>query len=149
MQEVEFYYPEELLTAMNDADAVVAKAKQHSAIDPTGAAGANSNDSNNVAAVDPSHLNFSYEVSGPNVPWKPVRAYDDGAHVFIQMGSGMSTNDAPALLIASGGGTQMVNYRVVDGDCYVVDRLFDKAILLSGVGREQDRVTIAYSGEAR
>ena len=26
-----------------------------------------------------------------------------------------------------GGGTQMVNYRVVDGDCYVVDRLFDKA----------------------
>jgi type IV secretory pathway VirB9-like protein len=65
------------------------------------------------------------------------------------MGSGMSTNDAPALLIASGGGTQMVNYRVVDGDCYVVDRLFDKAILLSGVGREQDRVTIAYSGEAR
>jgi type IV secretion system protein TrbG len=144
MQEVEFYYPEELLAAMNDADAV--GAKQHGATDPTGDMGASTN---NVAAVDPSHLNFSYEVSGPNVPWKPVRAYDDGSHVFIQMGSGMSTNDAPALLIASGGGTQMVNYRVVDGDCHVVDRLFDKAILLSGVGREQDRVTIAYSGEAR
>jgi P-type conjugative transfer protein TrbG len=146
MQEVEFYYPEELLAAMNDADAAGAKAKQHSAIDPIGETGASTN---NVAAVDPSHLNFSYEVSGPNVPWRPVRAYDDGAHVFIQMGTGMSTNDAPALLIASSGGTQMVNYRVVDGDCYVVDRLFDKAILLSGVGREQDRVTIAYSGEAR
>ena len=150
MQEVEFYYPEELLTAMNDADVAVAKFKQamvqHSATDPTGDTGASAN---NVAAVDPSHLNFSYEVSGPNVPWKPVRAYDDGSHVFIQMGTGMSTNDAPALLIGSGGGTQMVNYRVVDGDCYVVDRLFDKAILLSGVGREQDRVTIAYSGEAR
>ena len=144
MQEVEFYYPEELLTAMNDAD--VAGAKQHRAIDPIGETGASTN---NVAAVDPGHLNFSYEVSGPNVPWKPVRAYDDGSHVFIQMGTGMSTNDAPALLIASSGGTQMVNYRVVDGDCYVVDRLFDKAILLSGVGREQDRVTIAYSGEAR
>ena len=34
MQEVEFYYPEELLAAMNDADAAGAKAKQHSAIDP-------------------------------------------------------------------------------------------------------------------
>jgi len=142
MQEVEFYYPEELLAAMNDADVAGAKAKQHSAIDP----GASTN---NVAAVDPSHLNFSYEVSGPNVPWKPMRAYDDGSHVFIQMGTGMTTNEAPALLIGSGGGTQMVNYRVVDGDCYVVDRLFDKAVLLSGVGREQDRVTIAYSGEAR
>ena len=130
MQEVEFYYPEELLTAMNHADVAVAKFKQataqHRAIDPAGDMGASTND---VAAVDPSHLNFSYEVSGPNVPWKPVRAYDDGSHVFIQMGSGMSTNDAPALLIASGGGTQMVNYRMVDGDCYVVDRLFDKAIL--------------------
>jgi type IV secretory pathway VirB9-like protein len=84
-----------------------------------------------------------------DVPWKPVRAYDDGAHVFIQMGTGMSTNDAPTLLIGSGGGTQMVNYRVVDGDRYAVDRLFDKATLLSGVGREQDRVTIAYSGGAR
>jgi type IV secretion system protein TrbG len=146
MQEVEFYYPEELLAAMNDADVAVAKAKQRSAIDPTGDTGASAN---NMAAVDPGHLNFSYEVSGPNVPWKPVRAYDDGAHVFIQMGAGMSTNDAPALLIASSGGTQMVNYRVVDGDCYVIDRLFDKAILLSGVGREQDRVTIAYSGEGR
>jgi type IV secretion system protein VirB9 len=144
MQEVEFYYPEELLAAMNDADAAVARTK-HSAIDPPGDSGGTIK----IASVDPSHLNFSYEVSGPNVPWKPVRAYDDGAHVFIQMGTGMSTNEAPALLIGSGGGTQMVNYRVVDGDCYVVDRLFDKAILLSGVGREQDRVTIAYSGEAR
>ena len=40
MQEVEFYYPEELLAAMNDADAAAAKAKQataqHSAIDPPG-----------------------------------------------------------------------------------------------------------------
>jgi type IV secretion system protein TrbG len=147
MQEVEFYYPDELLAAMNDADVAAASAKHESAsgvLDPIEDKGRGT-----IAAVDPGHLNFSYEVSGPNVPWKPVRAYDDGAHVFIQMGSGMSTNDAPALLIASGGGTQMVNYRVVDGDCYVVDRLFDKAILLSGVGREQDRVTIAYSGGAR
>jgi type IV secretion system protein TrbG len=147
MQEVEFYYPEELLAAMNDADVAGASAKQENArgvIDPSDDKGRGT-----IAAVDPSRLNFSYEVSGPNVPWKPVRAYDDGSHVFIQMGTGMSTNDAPALLIGSGGGTQMVNYRVVDGDCYVVDRLFDKAILLSGVGREQDRVTIAYSGGAR
>jgi type IV secretion system protein TrbG len=147
MQEVEFYYPEELLAAMNAADVSVASSKHENAsgvIDPTDGEGRGT-----IAAVDPGHLNFSYEVSGPNVPWKPIRAYDDGSHVFIQMGSGMSTNDAPALLIASGGGTQMVNYRVVDGACYVVDRLFDKAILLSGVGREQDRVTIAYSGGAR
>ena len=42
----------------------------------------------------------------------------------------------------------MVNYRV-RGNYYVVDRLFDQAVLLAGVGREQDRVTIAYAGGNR
>jgi type IV secretory pathway VirB9-like protein len=42
----------------------------------------------------------------------------------------------------------MVNYRV-RGDYYVVDRLFDQAVLVAGVGRQQDRETIQYSGNAR
>jgi type IV secretory pathway VirB9-like protein len=42
----------------------------------------------------------------------------------------------------------MVNYRL-RGNYYVVDRLFERALLVSGVGREQDRVTIAYDGEGR
>jgi type IV secretion system protein VirB9 len=60
----------------------------------------------------------------------------------------MKTSEAPALLIAEAGGVQMANYRV-QGNYYVVDRLFNQAVLVSGVGREQDHVTIAYAGEAR
>ena len=37
--------------------------------------------------------------------------------------------------------TVMVNYRV-QGDRYIVDAVFDKAVLVAGVGRGQDRVTI-------
>jgi len=143
MQEVEFYYPNELLTAMKDADSVVAQAKQEAA-DPPG-------DSDNVvkvANVDPKQLNFAYTVAGGNVPWKPIRAFDDGSHVYIQMPAGMKTSEAPALLINAGSGTQMVNYRVA-GNYYVVDRLFSDAILVSGVGRDQDRVTISYAGGTR
>ncbi len=29
------------------------------------------------------------------------------------------------------------------------DRLFDNAVMVAGVGREQDRVSVAYTGEAR
>jgi P-type conjugative transfer protein TrbG len=145
-QEVEFYYPEEVLAAMKEADAAAAKAKQETAADPPG-------DDNaavvvKVAAVDPAQLNFSYTINGPNVSWKPVRAFDDNTHVYLQMPAGMKASDAPALLIAASGGTQMVNYRV-KGNYYVVDRLFNQAILVSGVGREQDRVTIAYAGGMR
>ena len=95
-----------------------------------------------VAAVDPGQLNFSYKISGPQMPWKPVRAFDDGTHVYIQMPAGMKASEAPALMVAAGSGSQMVNYRV-RGDYYVVDRLFDQAVLVAGVGRQQDRETIA------
>jgi type IV secretion system protein TrbG len=144
MQEVEFYYPDELITAMKNADSA-AKAQQDTAADPPG------DDSGNVvkvANVDPAQLNFAYAVSGANVPWKPIRAFDDGSHVYIQMPPGMKSSEAPALLVNAGSGTQMVNYRV-KGNYYVVDRLVTDAILVSGVGRDQDRVTISYAGAAR
>ena len=144
MQEVEFYYPEELMTAMKEADSA-AKPQPGSAADPPG------DDSGNVvkvANVDPAQLNFAYNVGGPNVPWKPIRAFDDGSHVYIQMPPGMKSSEAPALLVNAGSGTQMVNYRV-KGNYYVVDRLVTDAILVSGVGRDQDRVTISYAGGTR
>jgi type IV secretory pathway VirB9-like protein len=53
-------------------------------------------------------------------------------------------SEAPALLIATGSGNQMVNYRV-RGDYYV----FDQAVMVAGVGRHQDRVTIQYAGNPR
>jgi type IV secretion system protein TrbG len=127
MQQVEFYYPDELATAVKDADAAAASAKEEAADLP--------GDSDNVvkvATVDPAQLNFAY----------------NGSHVYVQMPAGMKSSEAPALLINAGSGTQMVNYRV-KGNYYVVDRLFSDAILVSGVGRDQDRVTISYAGGAR
>jgi type IV secretion system protein TrbG len=92
-------------------------------------------------------LNFAYEVTG-SAPWKPVRVYNDGTKTIIQMASAMAQTEAPTLLVVrkSGGlfsddDTVMVNYRV-QGDRYIVDTIFDKAILIAGVGSGQDRVTI-------
>ena len=60
----------------------------------------------------------------------------------------MQQTEAPALLVVRKDGglftdaeTQMVNYRV-QGNRYIVDSIFDKAILVSGVGSSQDNVTI-------
>lgn len=140
MQEVEFYYPDDLLTAMAKADQQAKQdTDQAQADDPAVAP---------LASLDPGVLNFSYKVAGPNVPWRPIRAFDDGTHVYIQMPPGMKSSEAPALLIAAGDGNQMVNYRV-RGDYYVVDRLFNEAVLVSGVGRAQDRVEISYKGAPR
>jgi len=140
IQEVAFYYPEELEEAMQDADHAAAKAHDpQSESDGVVAS---------LASLDPGVLNFSYAVSGPKVPWRPIRAFDDGTHVFIQMPATTKSSEAPALMVAAGDGSEMVNYRV-RGDYYVVDKLFDQAVLVSGVGRDQDRVSIRYTGAAR
>jgi P-type conjugative transfer protein TrbG len=92
-------------------------------------------------------LNFSYSLSG-SAAWKPVRVYNDGRKTIIQMPAAMAQTEAPTLLVVRKDGglftddeTVLVNYRV-QGDRYVVDTVFDKAILIAGVGRGQDRVTI-------
>jgi type IV secretion system protein VirB9 len=92
-------------------------------------------------------LSFVYDVDG-SAPWKPVRVYNDGVKTIIQMPSTMAQTEAPTLLVVRKDGglftddeTVIVNYRV-QGDRYIVDTIFEKAILIAGVGNSQDRVTI-------
>src|SRR5207237_5587032 len=86
--------------------------------------------------------NFDDEVAGDAVPWKPVRVSDDGAHVYIQMPPAMRVTEAPALLVRTRTGEgALVNYRL-RRPYYVVDTLFETALLVMGVGTHQERVTV-------
>ncbi|WP_241127989.1 P-type conjugative transfer protein TrbG [Novosphingobium terrae] len=92
-------------------------------------------------------LNFDYTVKG-QARWKPVRVYNDGVKTIIEMPSTMSQTEAPSLLVLRQGGSvkregdvTLVNYRVQNGR-YIVDQVFDEAVLVAGVGKLQERVTI-------
>jgi type IV secretion system protein VirB9 len=92
-------------------------------------------------------LSFNYDLSG-SANWKPVRVYNDGRKTVIEMPASMQQTEAPTLLIVRREGglfsddeTVMVNYRV-QNNRYIVDSVFDRAILIAGVGNNQDRVTI-------
>ena len=77
-------------------------------------------------------LNFRYRIEGDDPPWRPLRAFDDGHKVFIQMPSGLSQGEAPPLFIAGADGRpNLVNYRV-RGSYYIVDRMFGAAELRLG-----------------
>jgi len=123
---VAFYFPDEVLAQMHAAD--TAPATDPEPADPV------------APAVDPSRLNFAYKVNGPHVPWTPTKVFDDGTRTWLQMPRTTSPI-TPALLGDNG---TMLNYRV-RGQYYVIDSLFNKAQLISGVGRDQDRVTISRS----
>jgi type IV secretory pathway VirB9-like protein len=68
---------------------------------------------------------------------------------IIEMPRVMQQTEAPSLLVVRAGGkvtndkdASLVNYRV-QGDRYVVDQVFDEAVLIAGVGKRQERITIA------
>ena len=93
------------------------------------------------------NLDFHYRIEGKS-SWKPLRVYNDGKKTILEMPPSMSQTEAPTLLIIRKDGgvfsddeQVMVNYRI-QNDRYIVDTLFDKAILIAGVGDSQDRITI-------
>ena len=92
-------------------------------------------------------LSFEYDVAG-QAAWKPVRVYNDGARTVIEMPPSIAQTEAPILLIVRKEGglftdaeEVMVNYSLQDRR-YIVDTVFEKAVLVAGVGSNQDRVTI-------
>jgi len=81
-------------------------------------------------------LNFRYRISGDRADWRPLRAFDDGRRVFIQMPEGMEATEAPPLFVVGESGPELVNYRV-RGRRYMLDRLFDRAEMRLGDRRQR------------
>lgn len=133
MPQVSFTYPED---AQVKWDAIQRREKQERTENTLPATGEYLGD-----------LTFDYDLSG-SASWKPVRVYNDGRKTIIEMPGTMQQTEAPTLLVVRKEGgmftddeTVLVNYRV-HGNRYIVDTVFDRAILISGVGSSQDRVTI-------
>jgi P-type conjugative transfer protein TrbG len=82
-------------------------------------------------------LNFNYAISGDDASWKPLRAFDDGRHVYIEFPKSLAEGDAPPLFVrGQHGSNDLVNYRVRD-NYYIVDHLFSVAELRLGKDKQQ------------
>ena len=119
---VRFYDPEPILAQMRAADA----------------APATTPDPDPIAPSPGTKLNAAYSINGPNVAWKPHRAFDDGTHVWIEMPQ-MSSPVRPILL---GDDRSQLNYRV-RGQYFETDSLFSKATLIA----DNQKVFIQRSGQ--
>ncbi|RDJ01402.1 P-type conjugative transfer protein TrbG [Rhizobium grahamii] len=124
MARIGFEYPEDESTKLADINAQL--------------------ETGGIPGTAPDKLNFSYSVSG-SAPWKPKRVYSDGAKTYIQFSKSIAGQDAPVLFVVSGGQNRIVNYRMKN-DMMIVDYAVDKAILVSGVGWRQQKITIKRGG---
>ena len=96
--------------------------------------------------IDPARLNFNYRLGGDSVSWKPLRAFDDGARVYIEMPPASAGADLPPLfLIGADSKAELVNYRV-QNNFLIVDRLLDRAELRLGDKGHQKVVRIRRLG---
>lgn len=87
-------------------------------------------------------LNFEYTIKG-RANFKPVRVYNDGAKTVIEMPRSIKSNNIPLLMTLEAESKKpvIVNYRFQNNK-FIVDALFDKAVLISGVGMKQKKITI-------
>jgi type IV secretion system protein VirB9 len=98
------------------------------------------------------NLDFGFRLSGDDPSWRPLRVYSDGMKTYIQFPRTLSSGTAPVLVALDNDGgwfssptEQMVNYRM-QRDRYIVDRVLDRAELVTGVGSSQTRVVITRDG---
>ncbi|WP_375600335.1 P-type conjugative transfer protein TrbG [Devosia sp. Naph2] len=96
------------------------------------------------AGVPAEQLSFDFSMAG-DARWKPTRIYTDGMKTYIQFPAYLGSGDAPVLYVVSGGENQIVNYRLKD-DMMIVDYLVDRAVLISGVGSSQQKISISRGG---
>ena len=90
-----------------------------------------------ASGIDLARLQFRYTITGDATPWRPLRAFDDGAKVYIEFPRGIGQGEMPPLFVVGpSGDSQLVNYRV-RGNYFIVDRLFAAAELRLGQDPQQ------------
>lgn len=125
---VSFWYPDEMLQAVNAAT----QGQWNTTIA-------------NVPNINLGQLNFNYRIDSgwfcrPPV-WTPLRVFDDGTHTYIQFPAGLASTDMPALFVLDNHNDTLVNYRY-KAPYVIVDKIFQQAVLITGVGHAQTRVTL-------
>ncbi len=98
--------------------------------------------------VDLSRLDFGYRIEGDAAPWRPLRAFDDGARVYIEFAQTLDAALLPPLFLRPDGSdaAALVNYRI-EGRRLIVDRLFDAAELRLVEGRRDRSVRILRTSD--
>jgi P-type conjugative transfer protein TrbG len=90
-----------------------------------------------AAGLSVESLRFGYRIGGDDPPWRPLRAFDDGRQTFIEFPATIAQGEAPPLFVlGENDAAELVNYRM-SGRYYVVDRIFDRAELRLGAGRQR------------
>ncbi len=131
---VSFYYPKDFNINMQSVQEKISKQALSSVTEVQ------------QAHLAPEKLDFNYELSNDKPNWKPIRVFSDDHLTYIQLPSGINAMNLPTLVVlgADGSTQQVVNFSIKD-NFYIVEKIFDKAELILGNDRNQERVIITHT----
>lgn len=93
----------------------------------------------NMGVLSTSTIDNKYQSAGSRELF-PVSCYNDGKHTYLRLDP--SIEALPVLFQVGPDGDQLVNYRVKDGDEYIVDAVPDRIALVLGSGKSELRAEI-------
>lgn len=90
-------------------------------------------DEEQLTSITTEDMYFDYKISPKKYKIAPAQIFDDGKKTFLVMKEEVKTSEAPVVYIEDPftGEEALVNYRV-KGSYYIIDRLFDKAVIKVG-----------------
>ncbi len=124
---VKFSYPSDIIAKLNKLNKETKAQKAISTLDTGEYLG---------------NLTFSYKIKG-KAKFKPIRVYNDGIKTVIELPKEIESSNIPTLMLIEKESKDpvIVNYRYQKNK-FIVDAVFDKAILISGVGFRQQKIII-------
>lgn len=124
---VKFSYPSDIIAKLNKLNKETKAQKAISTLDTGEYLG---------------NLTFSYKIKG-KAKFKPIRVYNDGIKTVIELPKEIESSNIPTLMLIEKESKDpvIVNYRYQKNK-FIVDAVFDKAILISGVGFRQQKIVI-------
>lgn len=150
IKSVSFYYPADINQGIADQRSNLRAQAQSQGVIPLNSGGSDlsvwsnkaSPDSSEQSMVPVTNINWNYEVSGDDVPWKPTQAFDDGVHVWLKFPA--TAQIAPPLFELDDNDQKkgLLIYEVEPGGYYRIDTLFERAGLIVGKGDYQQQVLI-------
>ncbi len=98
------------------------------------------------------YVSFGWEITGGKVSWKPLRAFDDGAHIYLQFPESVVFEDLPGVYApTSDGQLAQPVWRTVKpdekrsrekGTYIMIDGMFEELQLVGGFRGKQQTVVI-------
>jgi len=98
------------------------------------------------AAMPAAVPDFRFTVTGPDVPWKPLRVYRDGGRTYVQFPPGGVLAAPRVAVLAPHTAAPQVRHTVADS--YVIDGAVEEMLLSVGTGGDRVTIHIKHQPEA-